>query len=103
MKQKIKKLINEIEEKKDLSEKLEASYKKRQRDEEENRRVQEEMDKVNNTEWENFRDKRVKNWNRFKQKITKGGRRGKYETKPPKYKTEERTDYVDIYRQHTII
>jgi hypothetical protein len=105
IKQTVKKIIDEIEERRLHTEKLENAYKKRHREEEDLRKMQEEYEKHTNKEWESFRDKRVKNWNRFKEKITSGKRRGKYETKPPKSKMEERTDdqHIDIFRPNTII
>ncbi len=98
-KQMIQKVINEIEERKEHSERIENAYKKRERDEEELRHTQEEYDKMYNKEWESYRDKRVKNWNKFQGKIKGGKRKGKYEIKPPKYKSEERVENkIDIYR-----
>jgi hypothetical protein len=105
IKQAIKKIIDEIEERRLHTEKMETAYKKRHRDEEELRKMQEEYEKQANKEWESFRDKRVKNWNKFKERNMNGKRRGKYETKPPKYKMEERVDdhHVDIFRPNTIM
>lgn len=105
IKQMVKKIMEEIEERRQHSEKLETAYKKRHREEEELRKMQEEYDKQANREWESYRDKRVKNWNKFKDRNMNGKKRGKYETKPPKYKMEERVDdqHVDIFRPNTII
>jgi len=105
IKQTVKKIVDEIEERKLHTEKLETAYKKRHREEEDLRKMQEEYERQANKEWESFRDKRVKNWNKFKDKITNGKRRGKYETKPPKSKMEERIDdqHIDIFRPNTII
>lgn len=104
-KQMIKKVIEEIENRKEHTERIETSYKKREREEDELRRMQEELDKQYNKEWESYRDKRVKNWNKFQAKITHGKRKGKYETRPPRYKTEERDENnkIDIFRPNTII
>ena len=84
---------------------METAHKKRERDEEEFRRMQEDLEKQQAKEWESFRDKRVKNWNKFQSKILNGKRKGKYEIKPPRYKMEERTDNdkVDVFRPNTII
>ena len=105
VKQMVKKLLEEIEERRLQTEKLDSTYKKRQRDEEELKRMQEEYDKESNKEWESYRDKRVKNWCKFKDRNTNGRKRGRYETKPPKYKMEERIDdtHLDIFRPNTII
>jgi DnaJ family protein C protein 8 len=104
LKKMIKKVIEEIEERKEHSERLEASHRKREREEEEFRYSQEEYEKQYNKEWESYRDKRVKNWNKFQNKITNGKRKGKYETRPPRYKTEERIeDKIDVFRPNTII
>jgi len=105
VKQMVKKLLEEIEERRLQTEKLDSTYKKRQRDEEELRRMQAEYDKESNKEWESYRDKRVKNWCKFKERNTHGKKRGRYETKPPKYKMEERVDdqHLDIFRPNTII
>ena len=54
--------------------------------------LKEEKEKEYKRQWESFRDKRVKSWNRFKSKITNGKSKGKYEIKPPKNKIEERVD-----------
>jgi hypothetical protein len=101
----IKKIIDEIDERKTHSEKMESANRKREREEEEERKMKEEFEKNVNKEWESYRDKRVKNWNKFQTKILSGKRRGKYETRPPKYRMEERTDNdkVDIFRPKTII
>jgi hypothetical protein len=101
----IKNIIDEIEERREHTEKLENAYKKRHKEEDELRRMQEEYDKQANKEWESYRDKRVKNWNKFKERNFNGKKRGRYETKPPKYKMEERVDdqHVDIFRPNTII
>ena len=101
----IKKISEEIEERKTHSDKMETAHKKRERDEEEERKAQEELDKQYNKEWESYRDKRVKNWNKFQSKILDGKRKGKYETNPPRYKTEERSENekIDIFRPNTII
>lgn len=100
-----KKIIEEIDERKTHTEKMETAHKKRERDEEEFRRMQEDLEKQQAKEWESFRDKRVKNWNKFQSKILNGKRKGKYEIKPPRYKMEERTDNdkVDVFRPNTII
>jgi DnaJ family protein C protein 8 len=104
LKQMIKKVIDEIDERKEHTERIETSHKKREREEEEIRYAQEEYEKHYNKEWESYRDKRVKNWNKFQSKITNGKRKGKYETKPPRYKTEERIENkIDLYRPNTII
>ena len=94
----MKKIIDEIEERKLYSEKQEHAHKKRERDEMELNRMKEEFEKQTNKEWESYRDKRVKNWNKFRERIMNGKKKGKYETKPPKYKAEERNDNLDIYR-----
>lgn len=101
----MKKIMEEVEERKKHTEKMEFSYKKRERDEFETKKAQEEYEKQMNKEWESYRDKRVKNWNKFKEKNTHGKKKGKYETRPPKYRIEEREENnnVDVYRPYTII
>jgi DnaJ family protein C protein 8 len=101
----IRVIIDEIEERKKYSEKMETAHKKRERDEEEDRRNQEELDKLEKKEWESYRDKRVKNWNKFQSKLKNGKRKGKYEMRPPKHTMEERidNDKIDIFRPNTII
>lgn len=101
----IKKIIDEIEERKTHSEKMDNAHRKREREEEELRKMKEENEKALSKEWESYRDKRVKNWNKFQNKILNGKRRGKYETRPPKHKTEERqdNDKIDLFRPNTII
>ena len=98
-------IINEIEEKKKDTEKKEFAYKKRERDIKEEEYEKEEKEKEYKRQWESFRDKRVKSWNRFKSKITNGKSKGKYEIKPPKNKIEERVDeqHITIFRPNTII
>lgn len=101
----MKQIIEEIEEKKDYGDNLKFAYKKRERDEEEEKKDKEEKDNEFKKKWENFRDKRVRNWNKFQSKITNGKTRGKYETRPPKYKIEERIDEqtMTVFRPNTII
>lgn len=93
----MRKIIDEIEERKQYSEKMEQANKKREREEIETARMKEELERQQNKEWETYRDKRVKNWNRFRERVMSGKKKSKYETKPPKYKAEERTD-IEIYR-----
>jgi hypothetical protein len=101
----IKKIIQEIDERKVHTEKMEMSHKKREREEEEFKKMQEDLEKQQAKEWESYRDKRVKNWSKFQSKILNGKKKGKYEIKPPRYKMEERTenDKVDVFRPNTII
>jgi hypothetical protein len=94
----MKKIIDEIEERKNYSEKQENAHKKRERDEMEEKRLKDDLLKQQNKEWETYRDKRVKNWNKFRDRVMNGKKKGKYETKPPKYKAEERTDSIDVYK-----
>lgn len=103
--QEIKKIIEEVEVNQKYSNKLHDAYKKREREEEEEKRNQEAIEKETKKEWESYRDKRVKNWIKFKGKLTNGRMKGKYETKPPRYKMEERTDdqHIDIFRPSSII
>ena len=88
LKSMVKKIIDEIDERKVHSEKMENAHKKRERDEDDYRKMQEEYEKQVSKEWESSRDKRVKNWNKFQNKILACKKKGKYETKPPRYKTE---------------
>lgn len=98
MKQMMRKIIEEIEERKHYAEKQDNVYKKREREETEINRIKEQLDKQQNKEWESHRDKRVKNWNKFRDRIMNGKKKGKYETKPPRYKAEERSDTLDVYK-----
>ncbi len=100
-----KKIIDELEERKTHSEKMDNAHRKLEREEEDFRKMKEEIEKNTTKEWESYRDKRVKNWSKFQSKILNGKRRGKYETRPPKYKMEERgeNDKVDVFRPNTII
>jgi len=98
VKQMMRKIIEEIEERKNYADKQDHAHKKREREEAELNRIKEELEKQQNKEWESYRDKRVKNWNKFRERIMNGKKKGKYETKPPKYKAEERTETLDIYR-----
>ncbi len=97
----MKVIIQEIEDKKAYSEKMKFAYKKRERDLEEAEKEKEEREMKKKKEWDNYRDKRVKNWNRFKAKP----KRSKYELKPPSYKTEERNEEnkITIFQQKSII
>jgi DnaJ family protein C protein 8 len=103
IRQMMKNIMNEVDERKQHTERVENANKKRERDEDEMRRVQEELNKQYKKEWESYRDKRVKNWNKFQQKICHGGKKGKYETRPPKYKQEEKMEnnHIDIFRPNT--
>ena len=74
----MKTIIQEIEDKKAYSEKMKFAYKKRERDLEEAEKEKEQQELKKKKEWDNYRDKRVKNWNRFKAKP----KRSKYELKP---------------------
>lgn len=96
----MKKLKEEVEERKHYTENLEFSQKKREREEEEERKEQEEYEKQVKKEWESYRDKRVKNWNKFQQKITGGKKKGKYELRPPQHKMIEKpiSLNIDIFR-----
>lgn len=97
----MKTIIQEIEDKKAYSEKMKFAYKKRERDLEEAEKEKEQQELKKKKEWDNYRDKRVKNWNRFKTKT----KRSKYELKPPSYKTEERNEEnkITIFQQKSII
>ena len=97
----MKVIIQEIEDKKAYSEKMKFAYKKRERDLEEAEKEKEEREMKKKKEWDNYRNKRVKNWNRFKAKP----KRSKYELKPPSYKTEERNEEnkITIFQQKSII
>jgi hypothetical protein len=96
----MRKIKVEIEERKVYAEKQEFSHKKREREEEELRKMQSEFENQQKKEWESYRDKRVKNWNKFQQKITNGGKKGKYELRPPQHKLVEKTETnnLDIFR-----
>jgi DnaJ family protein C protein 8 len=98
----IKNIFKEIEEKKTYSEKMKFIYKKREREENEKQIETEEKKKIMQKNWEKFRDRRVRNWNRFKHKKHK-----KNMLIPPSYKTEERNDEeqnkISIYYQKNII
>ena len=94
----MRKIIEEIEERKTYADKQDHAHKKREREESELTRIKEQLEKQQNKEWETYRDKRVKNWNKFRERIMNGKKKGKYETKPPNYKAEERSDNLDIYR-----
>lgn len=96
----MKKIKEEVEERKAYSEKQDFAHKKRERDEEEDRRTQEEFEKQQKKEWESYRDKRVKNWNKFQMKNTGGKKKGKYELRPPHHKLVEKAETynIDIFR-----
>ena len=101
----IETIMNEIEEKKKYAEKMQFAYKKRERDQKEEEKEKEEREKKFQKEWESCRDKRVKNWNRFKSKFMGRKSRGKYEIKPPRHKTEERDEeqHIVVFRPSSII
>ena len=90
----IKKIMEELEEKKSFMEKQEMSQQKREREEYEFKKMQEEYEKQYNKEWESSRDKRVKNWTKFKEKITCGKKKAKFEIRPPQLKAEERPENI---------
>ena len=98
-------IINEIEEKKKYQEKMQFAYKKRERDIKEEEYEKEEKEKELKKQWENYRDKRVKSWNRSKAKNQNGRGKGKYEIKPPRNKIEERFEeqHITVFRPNTII
>lgn len=95
--------MDEIEERKEYQAKTEFANKKRERDIEEQRKLEEELEKQQSKQWESSRDKRVKNWNKFNDKIKSGNKKCKYETRPPHYRQEERTTSSDLslYRPYT--
>jgi len=64
--------MDEIEEKKKFLEKQNTNQQKREREEYEVQKIQEEYEKSFTKEWESSRDKRVKNWRKFNEKITNG-------------------------------
>ena len=96
----MRKIKDEIEERKQYAERQEFASKKREREDEEFRKMQTEYENQQKKEWESYRDKRVKNWNKFQQRITSGGKKGKYEIRPPQHKLVERneTSNLDIFR-----
>jgi hypothetical protein len=96
----MKKIKEVIEERNQYAERQNYAHKKREREEEELKKMQDDYEKQQNKEWESFRDKRVKNWNKFQQKVTGGKKKGKYELKPPQHKLNEKmeTHNIDIYR-----
>lgn len=90
IKQEMKEILSKLEESRKYRENLEFSRQKREREEADLLRQKEELQRQQNKEWETYRDKRVKNWVRFRERVTKGKKKSKFETKPPVSKTEER-------------
>ncbi len=77
-----KKLLQEIEEKSTHFQRMGTSARKRE----------EEMKEEKEKEWEHARDQRVKSWRKFKDSRLNG--HGKHETRAPKVRAEERSDYA---------
>ena len=92
VKEMVKKIMDEIDEKKKFLEKQNLNQEKREREEVEFKKMADDYEKQYNKEWESSRDKRVKNWRKFTEKITQGKKKGKFETRPPQIKMEERPE-----------
>ena len=92
VKEMVKRIMDEIDEKKKFLEKQNLTQEKREREEVEYKKMQDDYEKQYNKEWESSRDKRVKNWRKFTEKITNGKKKGKFETRPPHLKMEERPE-----------
>ncbi len=89
-----KKLFEEIEEKKTHFQRMETTSRKRMQEDKERIEREEEMKKKEEKEWEHTRDKRVKSWRKFKDSRLNGHKKGKYETRAPDVRAEERPDYA---------
>jgi DnaJ family protein C protein 8 len=95
----MRKIKDEVEERKQYAERQEFGNKKREREEEEFQKMKMEYENQQKKEWESYRDKRVKNWNKFQQKVTNGGKKGRYEIRPPQHKLVERNEtHIEIFK-----
>jgi len=98
VKEMVKRIMDEIDEKKKFIEKQNVSHEKREREEVEFVKMQSEYEKQYNKEWESSRDKRVKNWRKFNDKLMNGKHKAKFETRPPQIKMEERPDFPGAFK-----
>ena len=91
-----KQLFEEIEERKQHFERLDAAYKRKKRTEVEKKKVVEEIVKEDMKAWEDNREKRVDNWRVFTDKKDKIEKRKKthFGIKAPPVKMEERPEYA---------
>lgn len=89
-----KQLFEEIEERKQHFERLDAVYKRKKRTEAEKAKVQEEILKEDLKAWEENREKRVESWRNFSDKKTKIEKKKKthFGIKAPPVKQEERSE-----------
>jgi DnaJ family protein C protein 8 len=93
-----KRLFEEIEERKQHFERLDAAYKRKKRTEAEKAKVQEEILKEDLKAWEDNREKRVESWRNFSDKKSRLEKRKKthFGIKAPPVRQEERPDYAKI-------
>jgi len=87
-----KKLFNEIEEKKVHFQRMAESTRMRMHEEKERLEKQEQARKEEQKEWEHTRDKRVKSWRKFRDARLNGKKKGKYETRAPEVRAEQRPE-----------
>ena len=87
-----KKLFEEIEERKKHFERIELCQKKRMRDEQERRKIIQDIETQDRQDWEANRDNRVKTWRTFQKNksTTAGKKRGRIEIRAPAVRMEER-------------
>lgn len=91
----MKQIMTELEEQKQYAETLEMNRKKREKEEWELNNLKEDLLKEVEKEFEQTREKRVKNWQRFQDRITKGNKRSLNELQPPLMIKMEERPFVD--------